>query len=329
MNEPTIVSSGRRGNTIVPNFRWEDLRLDPFDLRIAGWISSHTDSYRSKISRNEISRRTGISVGKVTASLQRLEELGIIAVGRANGNPVRITLNVEVWEDDRSPGGPVQSADRSRGGLVPDHEMTGTRPPRDHIEEQSEQQGEELPASTSSTSEPSDLDRAKVVVNAWWESLDIKPAQSYMAIVKIVAHCLKSKWPEELIAEGLRAVPTVSGASLDLWRNTRDSKPDATIGQIAVLLDASVDFFRGRDLLDWRHENVQALRATIGKMHAWGFDFGETMIRIAIAARRPADMVNPTKLAALKNVARFAGWPDGGTLSEAMERAYRNLSWKA
>ena len=154
----------------------------------------------------------------------------------------------------------------------------------------------------------------------------MKPAQPYIAIVKVVENCLKSGWSHELIASALREAPTVSGRAFDLWRNTRESKPtnDAWIDE---LLTASVEFFRQRDLLAWRHEHIEALRASIRTMKAWGFAPGETMIRLGVAARHPQDMTNPSKLSKIPRVDRFDSMP--ADLGDAMERAYRNLSWRA
>lgn len=330
----TIVSSGRRGYTAVPNFRTEaDPTLDLYARAVGIWISTHTDSYRGSIGRNEIARRVGISAGKATAALGALEDAGIVAVERtANGLPSRITFNVEIWETPPT-GHHMTGADRSphdRSSVSSGHDMTGNRSPRDRIEKQGEEQGLEDHVSASPSAEPTIGQQANSILSAWWDDLQVKPVTPWRAMMKVVENCLKANWSPELIAQALREAPTVSGGAFDLWRNTRDADRNVLTSPLVTrCLDGSVDFFRGRDLLDWRHENVQALRATIAKMHAWGFDFGETMIRIAIAARRPADMVNPTKLAALKNVARFAGWPEGDSLSEAMERAYRNLGWKA
>ena len=97
---------------------------------------------------------------------------------------------------------------------------------------------------------------------------------------------------------------------------------------INLALDDATEFFVGRELLQWRHEHIIQMRATIRTMHNWGFELGETMIRIGIAARRPSDMIEPSKLAKLPRVERFAGMPPGD-LSEAMETAYRLLSWRA
>lgn len=119
------------------------------------------------------------------------------------------------------------------------------------------------------------------------------------------------------------------------WNDTPPPLPDkppapsrADDVSINFVLEQATPFFVGRDLLQWRHEHILQLRATIRTMHNWGFELGETMIRIGIAARRPSDMIEPSKLAKLPRVARFPGMPPGD-IAEAMETAYRNLAWRA
>lgn len=97
-----IRSRGRRGHTIVPNWRWEDTTLDPYELRIAGWLASHADQYlQAYVTRNEIARRTGISAPKVSEALRKLEELGIVTVqliSDRNQSRFEITFDFEAWE---------------------------------------------------------------------------------------------------------------------------------------------------------------------------------------------------------------------------------------
>lgn len=99
-----IRSRGRRGSTVVPNWRWEDPGLDPYDRCIAGWLASHADSYVERfVSRNEIARRTGISGPKVSTSVRKLEELGIVTVeespqSKGGGTRWTITFDFDVWE---------------------------------------------------------------------------------------------------------------------------------------------------------------------------------------------------------------------------------------
>ena len=308
-----IRSRGRRGNVVVPNWRTEDQSLDPYAFRIACWLASHADHYAEKsVSRNLIAKVLDISAGKVSSALNVLADGGIVVVEPVGERGrLIITFDFEVWEDDRSRGD--QSCETT-GHVVTSsgHVVTGTK---GHSEEE---QKPSAPASPKT--------EAHRIVDAWWESLTPKPAQPYIAIVKVVQQCLKNGWSDELIASALREAPVVSGAAFDLWRNNREAR-STDEPWITELLALSAPFFDGRDLLTWRHANVEALRATIRTLDHWGFDRGETMIRIAVAARHPQDMTNPTKLAKLPRIDRFKGLPDD--LSDAMERAYRNLGWRA
>lgn len=133
---PSIRSRGRRGSTVVPNWRWEDAALDPYELRVAGWLASHADTYLGRVTRNEIARRTGVSAGRVTTALARLDALGIahaetIEVPQSEGGKRWVvTFNWDAWEreprspDDRDPG----------------HDMTTPRSPGDHISTPGEEQ---------------------------------------------------------------------------------------------------------------------------------------------------------------------------------------------
>lgn len=308
-----IRSRGRRGNVVVPNWRTEDQSLDPYAFRIACWLASHADRYTEKsVSRNLIAKVLNISGTKVSSALGDLTEQGIVAV-EAVGERGRfiITFDFDAWETDWSRGD-QSSLPTGREATRSGHEATGTK--GHSVEEQ------KPPAPASPKTE------AHRIVDDWWEALSPKPAQPYIAIVKVVQQCLKNGWPEELIANALREAPVVSGAAFDLWRNNREAR-SVDEPWITELLALSAPFFDGRDLLTWRHANVEALRATIRTLGHWGFDRGETMIRIAVAARHPQDMTNPTKLAKLPRIDRFKGLPDD--LSDAMERAYRNLAWRA
>ncbi len=308
-----IRSRGRRGNVVVPNWRTEDQSLDPYAFRIACWLASHADRYTEKsVSRNLIAKVLNISGTKVSSALGDLTEQGIVAV-EAVGERGRfiITFDFDAWETDWSRGD-QSSLPTGHVATRSGHEATGTK--GHSVEEQ------KPPAPASPKTE------AHRIVDAWWDTLAPKPAQPYIAIVKVVQQCLKNGWSDELIASALREAPVVSGAAFDLWRNNREAR-STDEPWITELLALSAPFFDGRDLLTWRHANVEALRATIRTLGHWGFDRGETMIRIAVAARHPQDMTNPTKLAKLPRIDRFKGLPDD--LSDAMERAYRNLAWRA
>jgi hypothetical protein len=113
-----IRSRGRRGSTAVPNWRWEDLRLDTYDVRVAGWLASHADSYlASDVTRNQVARMLGMSGERASKSLDRLEGLEIIertiapnAMG--GGDRWVITFDFDVWETD--PAGRVATSNAGR-----------------------------------------------------------------------------------------------------------------------------------------------------------------------------------------------------------------------
>jgi hypothetical protein len=134
-----IVSSGRRGHTVVPNWRWEDPALDTYDLRIAGWIASHADAYRDDhVTRNEISRKTAISRARVSTSLERLQTLRIITVAWVesdrSGTRFMITFDFDLWVG--------VDATRPGGGRHTSTPPDATRPPSSIGEQVEEQHGE-------------------------------------------------------------------------------------------------------------------------------------------------------------------------------------------
>lgn len=94
-----IRSTGRRGYMSMANAWFEDDRLDPYELRVAGWLATHVDSYvAERVTRNEIARRTHVSGPKVSSSLARLEEIGLIVVEEGDRGRFVITFDVEMWE---------------------------------------------------------------------------------------------------------------------------------------------------------------------------------------------------------------------------------------
>lgn len=134
-----IRSIGRRGATIVPNWRWEDDSLDPHQLRIAGWLASHADGYCAEhVTRNEIARRTGVSQGKVSSALAHLESLGLVTVltvetrQSEGGKRLVITFDFDAWETpprsshDRAPRSPRDQAPVTTRP-DPGHVVTATR----------------------------------------------------------------------------------------------------------------------------------------------------------------------------------------------------------
>jgi hypothetical protein len=128
----------------MANAWFEDDRLDPYELRIAGWLATHVDSYvAERVTRNEIARRTHVSGPKVSAALARLQEIGLIVVEEGDRGRFVIAFDVEMWE---RPGAtlPVDREPRSQspGATRP---VTGSHAPSqpDHTSISVEDQGED------------------------------------------------------------------------------------------------------------------------------------------------------------------------------------------
>lgn len=122
-----IRSKNRRGFTAAPNWRVNDLSLDPFEFRLAVWLASHVDTYQERITRNSIAKSLGMSAGKVSAAMAALVEAGIVElrtveVPQSEGGKRWIVLfDHAAWEID--PGHVVTRA-RSSGDQGPGHEVT-------------------------------------------------------------------------------------------------------------------------------------------------------------------------------------------------------------
>lgn len=209
-----ITGRGRRGNTVVPNFRWEDPDLDTYQLRIAGWLASHADSYLAKnVTRNEIARCTGISTGKVSSSLIKLEELGIIEVSTVEipqsqgGHRLQIVFDFEAWENEARSCG-----DQEPGHVVttPGHVVTST------IGHQLEEQLSSSPPSAIEAE--TRKQQAHRIVTAWWdwkkETTGKAPIANFPGTVKIVHKVLESGYEESDIKRALAAMDAVSYASI-------------------------------------------------------------------------------------------------------------------
>jgi len=209
-----IVGKGRRGNTIVPNFRWEDTNVDTYQLRIAGWLASHADQYLAKhVTRNEIARCTGVSAGKVSSSLDKLQKLGIIEISTIEipqsqgGYRLSIVFDFDAWETE-----PRSCGDRAPGHVVtdPGHVVTST------IGHQLEEQDSSspLPAIETETRKQ----QATRVVTAWWDwkkqTTGKSPIANFPGTVKIVHKVLESGYEESDVKKALATLDAVSYASI-------------------------------------------------------------------------------------------------------------------
>jgi hypothetical protein len=193
-----IESRGRRGFTVVPNWRWEDPTLDPYDLRVAGWLASHADSYLFDfVSRNAIVRHTHISRARVSSSLTRLVDLAIIEINvidtpqAEGGKRFRITFDFDVWE------GATQDATRPPPRTPGVHPQDATRPPPGRHtsppigDSFTEEHGEEQPPPTAT---------ARSIAQDWWDYVQRSTGHTpvgytFMALVKMIEPLMTNDYP--------------------------------------------------------------------------------------------------------------------------------------
>lgn len=135
-----IRGRGRRGYTAVPNWRWEDPNLSAHELRIAGWLASHADSYCEEyVTRNQIAKHTTVSQGAVSSAMVNLERMGIVKIETV-AEPKRGGRRWIVWFDharwEHGEGGQEMTTpgqEMTEGG----QEMTtDTTYIEEHVEEQ-------------------------------------------------------------------------------------------------------------------------------------------------------------------------------------------------
>lgn len=139
----------RQGHTVVPNWRWEDQTLNPFELRVAGWLASHADNWREAyVSRNMIAERTGIAASTVSKAIAHLVAVGMVVLSRDEpGKRWVIEFDFAVWETPSDistipTGSPLVATRPVVTRPVTGRHTTSNRSSHDHIEEQREQQRE-------------------------------------------------------------------------------------------------------------------------------------------------------------------------------------------
>lgn len=224
---------------MVPNWRWEDQSLDAYDLRVAGWLASHTDAYlASNVSRNEIVRRVGMSRDRVSTCLNNLVARGIIIAHIVDASAAKgrrrytIEFDWDVWETDPAKDAtrPVDPSAKDAGRPIKPAPKDATRPQVGRQASPEVTQGEEQSSETppqASGGAISLREQATRITKDWWDSITPKPATKYIAVVKVVENALRNEWPEVDIARALRAGGVPSAGGFDLWRarQTEAAKP--------------------------------------------------------------------------------------------------------
>lgn len=248
-----IRSKGRRGHTIVPNWRWEDPSLNPYELRIAGWLASHADQWREDyVSRNLVADRTGISRDKTSTSVRRLVELGIIEVKSGGNGRFVITFDFEAWELPPDYSHPVDQPSQVDATRPPSGRHTSTeRTPHVHIEEQREEQREnpQTPAQGGGRKarrrQPPDplnvLERAEDFVE--WYALYPRKIEKLNAI---------AAW--RVMLGYLPSLEQLTGATLELTARTKREHADD--GQWQRFIPYPSTWLRRGDYLDYDVETA-------------------------------------------------------------------------
>lgn len=115
------------------------------------------------------------------------------------------------------------------------------------------------------------------------------------------------------------------------WEDTPDLDTTPSASDLAsAVIDAAEPFFAEHHADFWRRASRPTICAMIELMKRWGFDYPETMIRLAIQLRRnPAKALDPVTLRSINEVERFEGFPKMHDLPESMRRAASLGHWKA
>ena len=332
-----ISSRGRRGSVIVPNWRWEDPDLDPYELRIAGWLASHADAYLAEhVNRNMIVRVTGVSRTKVSEALVTLERLGIISVEQIEipaargGKRLQIEFNWDAWEGTpRTPDVLAQDAtSRNPGRQASTSEVA-----------QEEEQKEPHRAASPAESDPgfdafwSEYPRKidKAAARRAWKSATKQTTEG-----DILGGLVRWKfaWVAAETAPEYIPHPT-TWLNRHRWESTPDIGTAAKTGADPLadairqhLAASGIDVesrMDDRERADFDARLTKAITA-VSRM---GYDDGEILLRAALVAKHDwTDLVDPIMYARRNEVARFRGMPkpqvEGETVLDAMRRT-RNI----
>ena len=328
-----IISTGRRGSVLVPNWRWEDQDLDPYALRVAGWIASHADTYlRDYVTRNEIARRTGISAGKVTGSLNVLSELGIVDVidvpieQSAGGHRLQIRFNFDVWEDVQ----PRSPHDRAPVTTRPDpgHHMTSTKGAQE--EEQRDTSSTDVDGEFAAFWElyPNKVSKPHAL-KAWRKA---RRSADAPAVIAGLAPWL-ARWKAEQTEK--KFIPHASTwLNGERWTDAPAEpaapKPATVDPGVVMAITAFAQDLYG----DCSRDEARNLVEVATTLSRWGFGDGEIAVRMAAMMKRCAlYLMTPPAVANMPYFDRFRGDPrpaitgDEPDLMDAMKRAYANQRW--
>jgi hypothetical protein len=254
----SIVRAPRRDRyTVIDNLAIEDSRLSFRALGLLVYILSKPDHWRTN--REHLADTHQDSVTAVRAALRELSDAGYITrePNRCEDGTVRGWVaqvhEVAVAKAQVEPSGHAPTV-RSPTGRSPEgrspaplvsKEVASTEVVKTEVAKPSAPAAEAQTLPLGET--PAEV--ARRLVTAWWETQDPRPQQPFVAVVKIVGKALRSGWSESEIQTALDEVPTVSGSTLDMWRNRRTQPPRngaAPPGRALVMTDRSAPGGRWR-----------------------------------------------------------------------------------
>lgn len=100
MDQIQVRVTGRSGFVTIPRHLTEWDGLDPYDLRVGLWFSTHTDEFMDLITLRGAARKLHMSHERVGKSLERLKALGVVEIDPSGPRGAwRLIFHVDLWEN--------------------------------------------------------------------------------------------------------------------------------------------------------------------------------------------------------------------------------------
>lgn len=207
----TIRIAQRRRFTTICNEAVEDTRLSYRARGVLLWLLSKPDDW--KINSRLIAEYGTEGRDAVIAALKELEVVGYIRrvkVQRPGGTWITQTFLYE------SPSPENQ-------------EPVNQEPVFQDVKDLVLKVSTENNNNATSAQKPQSPERKQAIgiCRRWWELQNPRPAQNFIAIVKVVETMLKHGWEPALVEQALVELPVVTGKAADYWLSTLTPKPKA------------------------------------------------------------------------------------------------------
>lgn len=181
----------------------------------------HGNEFYGSISK--LAAKVGLSRDTVGLVMKHLVATKVVTIiEQRPGTTTRYRWN---GASDARPAGTVR---RPPAGTLRHHlpEQSGAIP----NETQAEPKGSANPADPQAPGEPPKKPKTKpkvlspnrvkaeTIVTEWWDEQPVKPASTFMGVVKLVERLLIGDWSEVDVKRALRESPTTTGPAFDMWR---------------------------------------------------------------------------------------------------------------